>query len=231
MTLAKHRDMTKPGNDDNAEEDHSSSSTYTMSESCLGTSYNGFLGGSSHAGVPVICTGNSSFQHLLLLNSSGNHHNNSTNDNSKGGGGVFLDCLDLLVITNVWERIKRLMGGGYRQAFGEILICHMMAHTESNVRLQLGFASFRSPQFVQVSNRLVDCIEVLVTLLGPDMEEKELMQVGHDLIQLGVKLSLFGKSMACALQEVLGGNDKFPKDDFDVCDRIFRGVCDKILDG
>ena len=187
-----------------------SSSTYTMSESCLGTSYSGFLGGSAHNSNPVIATGNASFHHLL-------HH--STNE---------LDCIDLLIITNVWERIKRLEG--YQHDFCELLVCHMMEQSEFNVRRQLGFSSFRSPQFALLAQKMADQIEVLVTLLGPDMDENDLLQVGQDLVQQGVNLPLFGNAMAPALREYLG-QGKFPQDDYDICDRVFRWVCNKIMEG
>ena len=98
-----------------------------------------------------------------------------------------------------------------------------------NVRRQLGFTSFRSQAFVDLSHRLVEHIEVLVTLLGPDMDEQELHQVGKALSKQGVNLPLFGSSVTPALRECLGQEDKFPKDDYDICDRVFRRVCNKMM--
>lgn len=203
------RDDTSLRDVDETHPEDLSSSTYTMVED-LGTSYNGFLGGSSHRSHPIVCAGNTSFSHLLQKSN------------------IDLDCIDLLIITNVWERVKRLEG--YPTDFCEVLICQMMVHSEYNVRSQLGIASFRSERFVVLANKLVDLVEVFVTILGPEMDENELLEVGQGLLQQGVNLQLFGKSMAAALREILG-EDKFPKDDFDVCDRIFRRVCSRIIDG
>ena len=110
------------------------------------------------------------------------------------------------------------------------MVWYMMEQTEFNVRRQLGFQSFRSPEFVTLAHKMIDLVEVFVTTLGPDMEENDLLRVGQGLVQLGVNLVAFGSAMAPALREYLG-HDKFPQDDYDICNRVFQRVCNKIMDG
>lgn len=188
--------------------DDSSVSTFTTLENSFHNSYNGSLGGSSRS----------------LFSSGGG--NNSSLSRMLGNSQSQLDCSIFLIITNIWETVKRI--DGYIEDLAENIICNMMIlEPQSDVRRQLGLKSFRSPRFKALARKMVDIMDVLVTMLGPDIDDDELSEIGEGLRLEGVNPKLFGKSVALALRETLG-EQEFPKDDFDCWDQAFKFVCGKM---
>lgn len=183
--------------------DDSSVSTFTTLETSMHNSYNGSLGGSSR---DLYAGGNSSLTRML------------------GGSDEQLDCSIFLIITNIWETVKRL--DGYCEDLAEHIVCHMMTkEPESDIRRQLGLKSFRSPRFSVLARKMVDMIDVLVTMLGPDIDDEELSEMGQGLRLEGVNPKLFAGAIPLALRDLL---EEFPKDDFDCWDQAFKFVCSKM---
>lgn len=185
-------------------------STYsTAPESGLDNSYTGSL--DSRSVLSMHSSNNSSLNRLLFTSSS----------------QELLDCSLFLIITNLWETVKRIEG--YEADLGEHIICRMMiaAETGVNVRLELGLTSFRSERFAQLARNLMDTIDVLVTMLGPDIDDDELREIGANMRDQGIQPKLFGESLALAMRDLVGEAALAP-DDFDAWDKAFRFVCRKM---
>ena len=190
--------------------DESSVSTYTTLENSLNNSYNGSLEVSSRSLL------NSS------LSTSGSGLSRGLSASEDG-----LDCSYFLIISNIWETVKRMEG--YQEDLAEHLICQMMIHADAShdVRGDLKLKSFRSRHFKSLASVLVDAIDVLVTLIGPDLDPEELLEIGEQLMSRGVSCKLFGQAMAPALRDLIGEKD-FPKDDFDAWQTAFALVSRKM---
>jgi hypothetical protein len=188
-----------------------SNTTYTTLESSLNNSYNGSLEVSSRS--------------LLSCSISGN--GSSLSRGLVGNSQEELDCSYFLIISNIWETVKRV--NGYREDLAEYLICHMMlqADTSQDVRQDLKLKSFRSTRFDSLAHVLVDAIDVLVTLIGPDLDTDELLEIGETLHCQGVSCKLFGQAMAPALRDLLGEKE-FPTDDFNAWQTAFELVSRKM---
>lgn len=190
--------------------DDSSVSTYTTLEESLNKSYNGSLETSASSLLNAsLSTNGSSFSRML---------GNSSPES--------LDCSFFLIISNIWETVKRM--DGYTEDLAEHIICRMMTlEPEIDVRRQLDLKSFRSPRFSVLAEQLVETVEILVTLIGPDIDEDELLEIGERLRLEGVQPKLFGRAIALAMRDLLGENE-FPIDDFEAWRKAFAFVCRKM---
>lgn len=193
--------------------DESSVSTYTTLEASLNASYNGSLETSS----------------ISLLNSSMSGNGSSSLSRMLGSSQPdSLDCSFFLIISNIWETVKRM--DGYTEDLAEHIICQMMTlEPEIDVRRQLALKSFRSSRFTSLARKLIEVVEILVTMIGPDVDEDELLEIGERLRMEGVQPKLFGRAIALAMRDLLG-EEAFPKDDFDAWRKAFVFVCKK-MDG
>lgn len=187
-----------------------SNSTYTTLENSLNNSYNGSLEVSSRS--------------LLSCNVSGN---GSSLSRGLGNSQDELDCSYFLIISNIWETVKRI--DGYHEDLAEYIICNMMALADcpQDVRRDLKLKSFRSARFMSLARILIDAVDVLVTLIGPDLDTDELLEIGEKLQCQGVSCKLFGQAMALALRDLLGEKE-FPADDFNAWHTAFELVARKM---
>ena len=192
--------------------DESSVSTYTTLEASLNASYNGSLETSS----------------ISLLNSSISGNGSSVSRMLGSSQPDSLDCSFFLIISCIWETVKRM--DGYTEDLAEHIICQMMTlEPEIDVRRQLNLKSFRSSRFTSLARKLIEVVEILVTMIGPDVDEDELLEIGERLRMEGVQPKLFGRAVALAMRDLLG-EEAFPKDDFDAWRKAFVFVCRK-MDG
>lgn len=192
--------------------DESSVSTYTTLDenATLNNSYNGSLEGSSRSFLASSHSGNNSSLSRMLGNSQSED----------------LDCSFFLIISNIWETIKR--SDGYTEDLAEHIICRMMTlEPEMDVRRGLDLKSFRSPRFPVLARKLVDIVDVIVTMIGPDIDEDEVYEIGESLRLEGVQPKLFGRAIALAIRDLLGVAE-FPKDDFEAWRKAFTVVCNKM---
>ena len=194
------------------ETDEASVSTYTtLDESaCLNSSYNGSLGGSSRSFLSTSHSGNNSSLSRMLGNSQSED----------------LDCSFFLIVTNIWETVKRVEG--YKEDLAEHIICHMMTlEPDRDVRGELNLESFRSRRFQVLARILVDTVDVIVTMIGPDIDNDEVFELAERLRLEGVQPKLFGRAIAFAVRDLLG-EAEFPQDDFDAWRKAFIMVCNKM---
>ena len=190
--------------------DESSVSTYTTLETSMNNSYNGSLEVSSVSLLSSSLSNNGSSLSRML--------GNSTSDG--------LDCSFFLIISAIWETVKRI--DGYAENLAEHVICRMMTlEPELDIRQELGMKSFRSSRFDTLSRKLIDVVEILVTMIGPDIDDDELLDIGNSLRMEGVRPTLFGRAIALALRDLLGEKE-FPKDDFDAWRNAFVFVTRKM---
>jgi hypothetical protein len=195
-----------------ADWDESSVSTYsTAPESGLNNSYTGSLDSRS----------------VLSMHSSNNSSLNRMLSAANSSSQELLDCSVFLIITNLWETVKRIEG--YEADLGEHIICRMMIAADAgiNVRQELGLTSFRSERFAQLARHLMDTIDVLVTMLGPDIDDDELREIGANMRDQGIQPKLFGESLALAMRDLVGEAALAPGD-FDAWEKAFRFVCRKM---
>lgn len=196
-----------------ADMDESSVSTYsTAPESSLNNSYTGSL------------DSRSVLSHHSSNNSSLNRMLSAANSSSQ----ELLDCSLFLILTNLWETVKRM--DGYEADLGEHIICRMMTAADAadtNVRQELGLTSFRSERFAQLARHLMDTIDVLVTMLGPDIDDDELREIGANMRDQGIQPKLFGQAVALAMRDLMG-EAELATDDFDAWNKAFRFVCRKM---
>uniref|UniRef100_A0A7S3L3P3 Globin family profile domain-containing protein n=1 Tax=Amphora coffeiformis TaxID=265554 RepID=A0A7S3L3P3_9STRA len=192
--------------------DESSVSTYTTLDEnvCLNNSYNGSLGGSSRSFLSSSQSGNNSSLSRMLGNSQSED----------------LDCSFFLIVSNIWETVKRVED--YSEDLAEHIICHMMTlEPDIDVRGELKLKSFRSPRFQVLARTLVEAVDVIVTMIGPDIDDDEVFEIGERLRVEGVQPKLFGRAIAFAVRDLLG-EAEFPQDDFDAWRKAFVMVCKKM---
>lgn len=78
-----------------------------------------------------------------------------------------------LQVMKTWDAAKQVQG--YKEELAEHLICHMIRLCpDRNIRQDLGIKSLWSAEFVNLTQSLVDIGDILVTMMGPEVDAFEL---------------------------------------------------------
>jgi hypothetical protein len=64
-------------------------------------------------------------------------------------------------------------------------------------------------------------------MLGPDIDDDELREIGANMRDQGIQPKLFGESLALAMRDLVGEAALAPGD-FDAWEKAFRFVCRKM---
>ena len=102
-----------------------------------------------------------------------------------------------MTVSNTWARVKRKEG--YEEDVGEAIIICMM-DLEPKTRENLRITSFRSERFTQVCRAMADLIDMVVTLLGPDLDDEDLFEAGEGFREEGIDLQLFSQCVSAGIQ-------------------------------
>jgi hypothetical protein len=139
-------------------------------------------------------------------------HANSMRSTATGSGGslvqrIFqsdaprrLDSKLIVAVSNSWARVKHK--ANYEDDVGEAILLAMMDRQPAT-RHQLQITSYRAPRFGEVCRTLVDVIDVVVTLLGPDLDDEDLMEIGARCRSEGIDLPLFVQCVSTGVQSRL----------------------------
>lgn len=103
----------------------------------------------------------------------------------------------IVTVSNTWARVKRKEG--YEEDVGEAIIICMM-DLDPKTRENLRITSFRSERFAQVCRSMADLIDMVVTLLGPDLDDEDLLEAGEGFREEGIDLDLFSKCVSAGIQ-------------------------------
>ena len=103
----------------------------------------------------------------------------------------------IVTVSNTWARVKRKEG--YEEDVGEAIIMTMM-DLDPKTRENLRITSFRSPRFGEVCRAMADLIDMVVTLLGPDLDDEDLLDAGEGFREEGIDLKLFSQCVSAGIQ-------------------------------
>lgn len=108
-----------------------------------------------------------------------------------------LDSKKIVTVSNTWARVKRKEG--YEEDVGEgIIIC--MMDLDPRTREKLRISSFRSPRFGEVCRAISDLLDLVVTLLGPDLDDEDLFEAGERFREEGIDLEIFSQCVSAGIQ-------------------------------
>jgi len=108
-----------------------------------------------------------------------------------------LDSKTIVTVSNTWARVKR--HAGYEEDVGEAIIMCMM-DLDPKTREKLRITSFRSPRFGEVCRAMSDLVDLVVTLLGPDLDDEDLWEAGERFREEGINLELFAKCVSAGIR-------------------------------
>ena len=103
----------------------------------------------------------------------------------------------IVTVSNTWARVKRKEG--YEEDVGEAIIMAMM-DLEPKTRENLRITSFRSPRFGEVCRAMADLIDMVITLLGPDVDDEDLLEAGEGFREEGIDLTLFSQCVSAGIE-------------------------------
>lgn len=103
----------------------------------------------------------------------------------------------IVTVSNTWARVKRREG--YEEDVGEAIIMAMM-DLDPKTRENLRIKSFRSPRFGEICRAMADLIDMVVTLLGPDLDDEDLIDAGEGFREQGIDLNLFSQCVSAGIQ-------------------------------
>jgi hypothetical protein len=108
-----------------------------------------------------------------------------------------------IAVDRTWELVKAI--DGYEESLGEQIVLKMMEF-DANARKALGIISLRSERFGEISKFLVVIVDLVVSLMGPDIDEfeEEISNLGHQCEKEGIKVSLLGRAVSEAVKLVIG---------------------------
>jgi hypothetical protein len=108
-----------------------------------------------------------------------------------------LDSKLIVAVSNSWARVKHKQG--YEDDVGEAILLAMMDRQPAT-RRRLRITSSRAPRFGHVCRMLVDVMDVVVTLLGPDLDDEDLQEIGARCRAEGIDLPLLAQCVAVGIQ-------------------------------
>lgn len=151
----------------------------------------------------VISSNSHNSQYTIQSNVTGTTHSHSVVQrmcfSSQAPCGR-LDSKLIVSVSNTWARVKRR--DGYEEDLGEAIIIAMM-DLEPKTREHLRIKSFRSSRFTEVCRAIADLIDMVVTLLGPDLDDEDLLEAGNRFREEGVDLKLFSVCISAGIQATL----------------------------
>mmetsp|Transcript_14330 Transcript_14330/g.31284 ORF Transcript_14330/g.31284 Transcript_14330/m.31284 type:complete len:271 (-) Transcript_14330:76-888(-) len=146
-----------------------------------------------------------------------------------------------MMVDQTWDHIKNIKN--YKEFVGEQIVLRMMEiDPKKTARQDLGITSLRSVRFDSVCQTLLVVVDVLVSLVGPDMEEfqEELQDIGQQCKKEGISIPLLGEAVGGALQIVLkehqpeedGSGDGFvmTEEHVEAWKVVFANVAEKMAD-
>lgn len=155
-------------------------------------------------------------QRSLHRSSSGNNNNLSSRETTRGLkrqsslADLMVDCNTTVSVSNTWASVRRVEN--YPQKLGEQIILKMMELDPLGARMNMRLESFFSPRFTELCTCLVETIEMIVTLLGPDLDEAahELAQCGANCRNQGIVTDRLGDAVSAAVDKLLGPEEVTP---------------------
>lgn len=117
---------------------------------------------------------------------------------------LLVDCGTTVSVSNSWASVRQVPD--YQKRFGEQTILKIMERQPRNARSNMRLDSFFSDRFTHLCTVLVEVIDMIVTLLGPDLEEAglELAQMGQKCRDEGIPTDCLGEAVSNAVAVLLG---------------------------
>ena len=123
---------------------------------------------------------------------------------------LMVDCNTTVSVSNTWASIRRIEN--YQQRLGEQVVLKLLELDPLSARMNLRLESFFSLRFQELCRVLCDTIDMIVTLLGPDLDEAgpELAACGQAFRDQGIVTDRLGEAVSVAVDKVLGEEQVTP---------------------
>ena len=130
-----------------------------------------------------------------------------------GGGGLqrqasvadlIVDCNTTVSVSNTWASVRQL--DHYQRRLGEQVIFRMIELEPATARRNMKLESMFSDRFTNICQTLCSVIDIIVTLLGPDLDEAtaDLARLGQQCRDQGMNTQMLGDSVSSAMAVLLG---------------------------
>eukprot|EP00977_Amphora_coffeiformis_P000335 scaffold91_cov173-Amphora_coffeaeformis.AAC.3 len=132
----------------------------------------------------------------------------------RGGGGglqrqasvadLIVDCNTTVSVSNTWASVRQLKD--YQRRLGEQVIFRMIELEPATARKNMKLISMFSDRFTEICETLCSVIDMIVTLLGPDLDEAtaDLARLGQQCRDQGMNIQMLGASVSKAMAVLLG---------------------------
>jgi len=77
---------------------------------------------------------------------------------------------DMILVDQIWEKVKKVEN--YSELLGEQIVLKLM-ELEPKARTMLGIKSLRDKDFLKICTQITDMIDLLISFLGPHLEDLE----------------------------------------------------------
>ena len=121
-----------------------------------------------------------------------------------------LDHNHIVTVTQLWQSVKKM--DRYKEDIPEQCILRML-ELDPETRKNLRLPSLRSPRYNVVAKALLQIIEDIISVLGPDLEEfiEEVCAAGDLCAQEGINPKLLGEATAAGMALLLPDDDFRPE--------------------
>lgn len=123
---------------------------------------------------------------------------------------LMVDCNTTVSVSNTWASVRRIEN--YQQRLGEQIILKFIELDPLAARMNLRLESFFSDRFNELCQVLCETIDMIVTLLGPELDEAgaELAQCGETCRAQGIVTDRLGEAVSTAIDKLLGPEEITP---------------------
>lgn len=116
---------------------------------------------------------------------------------------LMVDCNTTVSVSNTWASIRVLPD--YQRKLGEQVILRLIEANPETARSRMRLESFFSDRFNEICKTLNEVLDMIVTLLGPDLDEAadELARLGQTCRDQGIELRQLGHAVSHSMQFLL----------------------------
>lgn len=97
------------------------------------------------------------------------NHNMTVMSRESSLSDLMVDCNSTISVSNTWASVRCLPQ--YQRRLGEQVILRLMELQPETARTRLRLESFFSERFTEICTALCEVLDVIVTLLGPELDE------------------------------------------------------------
>ena len=117
---------------------------------------------------------------------------------------LVVDCNTTVSVSNSWASVRQI--DDYERRFGEQIILTLLEMQPQTARTNMRLESFFSNRFLHLCKVLVEVVDMIVTLLGPDLEDAgvELAKLGQTCRDEGILTHHLAEAVSSAVECLMG---------------------------